>query len=444
MATATKDEVKSFIQSEVAEVLKVEFGPKLTDLIKQNMETALEPLLNKKQADWATKLLGDGQKTQGEKPIREKGTAFARCLRATAAAKMLGSGPDGAIDILKRWGDHDLADEWAEGRRNAVKLADMIAQMDPRMKALAAGDALSGGFLVPPQFSTEVIELLRAVSVVRKMQARSIQMPTGTFKIPRLTTGATASYIGENQNIAKTEQRFGQLTLSFKKLAALTPISNDLLRYSSPTADTIVRDDVVQAHRVAEDGKFLRGDGTDGTPKGLLNWAVADHKVAANSTASVQNTFTDLGKIMQKLLDANIPMISPGWCFAPRIWMYLMTLLNTNGIPVFRDELLRGTLWGYPLGITTGIPTNLDTSGAGANNESEIYFTDFAQVIIGEALNLIVDASQEAAYHDGSAVQAAFSLDQTVIRAIQEHDFALRHEKAVAILTQVKWQPGSV
>jgi hypothetical protein len=52
---------------------------------------------------------------------------------------------------------------------------------------------------------------------------------------------------------------------------------------------------------------------------------------------------------------------------------------------------------------------------------------------------LIVDASQEAAYQDGGTLRAAFSLDQTVIRCIAEHDLAMRHTKAGAVIEAVKW-----
>jgi len=217
-------------------------------------------------------------------------------------------------------------------------------------------------------------------------------------------------------------------------------MSNDLLRYSSPGADAMVRDDVVNAMRVREDAAFIRDDGTQSTPRGLRYWAHADNILAANGTASVANTFSDIGSLILKLLEANIPMIAPGWVWAPRTEMYLRTLQNTNGFSVFRDEMATGRFFGFPFAATTGVPVNVGTS----SNKSEIYLVDFAQVVIGEAMNLIVDASQEAAYHDGSSVIAAYSQDQTVVRAIAEHDLGLRHDKAVAVLTQVAWQPGSV
>lgn len=412
-------------KQELVALIKEHCGPMVADAVSAAVSAQIAPL-KQAQGEWLEKIFGDRPPAPAPQTLEDRSLRFGRIIRAGAASAMaLRAGniirPE---EFLKQWGD--------------VKLADDLAAA--RTKAMAAGDATAGGFLVPPTYSQDVIEFLRAQSVIRRLGARAIPVPTGTVKIPKLSGGATAYYVGENVNATKSELTTGQLTLSFKKLVTLVPVSNDLIRYSSPGADAIVRDDTVNAMRVREDSAFIRDAGTESTPKGLRFWAHPDHVVAANGTASVQNTFTDLGKLLQKLLDANIPMIAPAWIFAPRTYLYLMTLLNSNGIPVFREELSTGKLWGYPYGVTTNVPANL---GSGAN-QSEIYLTDMAQVVIGDALNLVVDASQEAAYYDGSTVVAAYSQDQTVVRAIAEHDIGVRYDKAIAVLTEVVWKPGSV
>lgn len=424
MATQTMN------REQLVQLIRETCGPQVSEVVQAAVANALTPF-KEQQSQWALQLaraMGDGHEQSPKPKEREKGLAFARCIRATAAAKMRGVGPDGAIEILKMWGDEDLAEEWKGART----------------KALAAGDATAGGFLVPPTFSQEVIEFLRAASVVRRLGARALPVPTGTINIPKLTGGATAYYVGENTNATKSEQTTGQLQLSFKKLVTLVPMSNSLLRYSSPGADAIVRDDTVNAMRVREDSAFIRDDGTASTPKGLRYWAHADHIVSMTASPSIQKTFTDLGTLVQKLLDANIPMIAPAWIMAPRSEMFLKTLVNSNGVPIFLPEMVGGRLWGFPYGTTTSVPTNLNTSGAGNNDESELYLVDMAQAIIGESMALLVDASQEAAYDEGGTVKAAYSLDQTVVRAIAEHDFGMRHDKAIAILNQLTWKPGSV
>jgi HK97 family phage major capsid protein len=90
---------------------------------------------------------------------------------------------------------------------------------------------------------------------------------------------------------------------------------------------------------------------------------------------------------------------------------------------------------GFPYYTTTQIPTNL---GTGAN-ESELYLVEMTHAILGESERLLIDASTEAAYWDGTQLQSTYSRDQTAIRAIAEHDFAMRHDQAVVVLSGLKY-----
>ena len=361
---------------------------------------------------------GDGP---AKRPPEHYGLGFGRCMRAFAKSKIEGDGRKGMVKILADWGDKASSEFYT--------------------KALAASDATAGGFLVPPQFSQEVIEFLRPASVIRKLGPMIIPMPTGTFRIPKMTQGITASYIGENLPAPKTQPQFGNVTLTFKKLACLVPMSNDLLRYSSPGADAIVRDDVVNGMADAENRAFLRGDGTAATPRGLLNWALPANLIAANATSNLANFTVDMGKLIVALMNQNIKMIKPGWILAPRTWNFMMTVQTTNGVFPYRDELMRGTFWGWPYGVSTAVPINLSAAGVlGGGLQSEVYLVDFADVALGEAMSMSVDASSEAAYNDGGTVVSAYSNDQTVIRAIAEHDLVMRRQESVAILTNVVYQ----
>lgn len=309
---------------------------------------------------------------------------------------------------------------------------------DNLVKALSSSTAADGGVLVQGQYASDVIELLRAESVVRSLQPLMVPMDSGTFTMPKHTAGAASTWIGENQNIAKTQPGFGEVKLTAKKLAALVPISNDLLRRSVYNADTIVRDDLVGELAVSSDAAFIRADGTGAAPKGLYYQALAAGRVAVNATVNLANVTTDLLGAIQRMLDANVKMRRAGWIFAPRTWTYLLALRDGNGNFAFKPEMDGGKLFGFPYKVTTNIPTNLATGG-GSSNESEIYLVDFADVVIGETTGVMLDVSSEAAYHDGSNVVAAFSLDQSVIRAIIEVDLGMRHAESVQVLTEVDW-----
>jgi HK97 family phage major capsid protein len=388
----TKEQLEGFIGEVVREVMDAKFE----DLKAQNQEH----ISNMQAAARVEKL---------EKPAA--GLMAARFMRAVAAGK--GDIRRAAEFAHKEWGEDGAI-----------------------MKALEASDAAAGGVLIPTQWSGEVIELLKEATIFRSMGPRVVPMPTGSMQMSKITAGATAGYIGESQNLPVSEQEFGQINLTWKKLAVLIPVSNDLLRFNTEGADAIIRDDSVGAMSTREDQAFLRDDGTQFTPKGIRNWVTAANTFDANDTVNLANVTSDLAAQILLLREAHVRFLRPGWLFAPRTEFYLLQVRDANGNFAYRDEMLRGTLWFFNDTATTEIPTNL-----GGGTESEIMLCDFADILLGESNTLEVMASDVAAYYDGSAVQAAFSLDQTVLRLIAHHDIGVRHEESLSLMENVKWIP---
>lgn len=347
----------------------------------------------------------------GDRVLRAAGTKgliFAGCIAALAA---------GAGDVNK-------ALAFAKTMKN-----------EEVVRALEAGTAEGGGILIAPQHSQDFIDLLTARAVVRSFNPTIIPMDSGSIDVPKLTAASTASYIGEVDDVPASQQKFGSRILTAKKLAALVPVSNTLLRRGGPKVQTIVRNDSLRAISLKEDATFIRGVGTQFSPKGLRHWAPASNVIPANGTVNLTNITADLGKLILALEEANVPLTNPGWIIAPRTKFYLMTVRDANGNFAFRDEMLRGQLWGFPYRSTTTVPKNL----GGGSNESEIYLVDFDESAIGEASQLSVAISTEAAFIENGQLVSAFSKDLTIMRVILEHDFAMRHDEAVAVLTGVTW-----
>ncbi len=83
---------------------------------------------------------------------------------------------------------------------------------------------------------------------------------------------------------------------------------------------------------------------------------------------------------------------------------------------------------------------NLDTSGSLNNNETEIYFADFNDVVIGDSDVMTIDFSREATYKDGSGqLVSAYSRNQSLLRVVKEHDIAFRHPEGLVLGTEVTW-----
>jgi HK97 family phage major capsid protein len=306
-------------------------------------------------------------------------------------------------------------------------------------KALAAGEATSGGFLLRESVDDGLIELLRPASVIRASNPLTVGLDGGNLRMPKLASGSSGGWIGENQNAPATQPSFGSVLLQAKKYASLVPISNDLIRRSPTNATQVVRDDMVADIATSTDLAYIRADGTDGQPKGLRNLAAAAGVNAMTATPIVSEVIDDLGSMIQRMMDNDVRMLRPQWLIEPRTWKALFTMLDANANPVFRPELAQGTIFGIPFKISSQIPRNL-----GGGTETEVYLVDFADIILGEATSIMVDVSDSAAYHDGSNVVASYSLDQTVLRAIVETDLNTRHAESIQVLTGVTWDSVAV
>ena len=330
-----------------------------------------------------------------------------------------------AMSVAAGAGDLQLAEQFA---------AKEIGDADVAMAiSTAAG---SGGALVPESFHSEVIELLRPRTVIRRLGARSVPLPNGNLTMPRMAGGATASYVGEGADPKATGANFDDVKLSAKTMITIVPMSNQLIGTAGYNVEQLVLGDMLSAMAVREDKAFLRDDGTDNTPTGFKAIATAASRTKPwSGTATLEAIDAFLDGLILMLMASDSLMINPGWALSPRSYMKLFGLRDGNGNKVY-PELAQGLLKGYPIAHTNTIPVNL---GAGTN-ESEIYFADFNDVVIGEQDNMTIDFSREATYVDSTGtLVTAFSRNQSVLRLVANHDIGFRHPEGLALGTSVTW-----
>lgn len=350
--------------------------------------------------------------------------------------------------------------------RDALDISGKLyGDQHPVTKALVAGVGGSGGYIIPPEYINEIIELLRAKAVVRKSNPRTMPMPRGTMTLPAQTAAATATYSGEATKIAVSQQKVGQIIASYKKLTALVPISNDLMRYADPAADAFVRDDLVKVVALREDLAFITGDGTANTPRGFLSFASqfaiesggsgGTYLTGAASTAASGGNFitsteaytlatvaAELGGMVNKLDTANVPDERRTWFMHPRSYNYLFNVQNSLGLYVYREEMMGGTLLTYPIQRTTQMPTNIELPDTTAGG-SFVMLVEMTDAMILDSMTLELFVSREGSYVDANGnTQSLVQNDETLVRAIAEHDFQMRHPASVAVDQFVLWAPA--
>lgn len=335
----------------------------------------------------------------------------------------------------------------AATQNNLPKAADFARRTygdEMVAKALAESTFVDGGALVPINMSDEVTTLLRAQVAVRALGAREVPMPNGNLTMPYVNTGVTPFAVAENQNVASSGMTFGQLNMRAHKIRAVVPISNDLIQDSSPQADEFVQQDMTQAIRFLEDQYFIRGTGTANTPRGLKYLAATTLTATnvAGGAGGATNTemIKDLMLLVQAVESYDIVIEKGGFIFGPRSKFAFLSAKDTAGNFYFKDEMARGTLWGYPFRSTTTMPANLNDVGSLSSKETEVIFADFDKILIGTTGGLTIQVIPFGAYNDGSTVISGISTDQTVVAGTIRSDIGARYRgKEIAYLKGVTW-----
>lgn len=299
--------------------------------------------------------------------------------------------------------------------------------------------AENGGFLVPDVIYSDFIELLRHASVVRNAGAQKVTMSTGALKMNGMEQGAFAEYGDDCDVPFLTDVRFNQKEMKAHKLRALIPICNDFIRYADRSNLELIRNDLLAAVAEREDRAFLRGNGTNHSPKGLRYLADPANvfpRSLDGGSVTLQTVANDLRALIGKVECADVPVTRGAYFMSCRTKQFLATLMNGNGIFIY-ESILQGTLNGYPVYFTNNIPDNLGVAG----DESEIYFVAMNQIIIGDAINPTVELNSNVnIIHPATGNTCGWSTDDSVMRVMAAHDIMARHDgKEIAILTEVDW-----
>lgn len=304
--------------------------------------------------------------------------------------------------------------------------------------AQSAGSAEGGGLLILDDMAAEIIELLRPFSVVRRIGARSVQIPRGALRTPKITSGVSSGYVAEGGAIPSSQMKVGQLSLVAHKLASLVVLTSELGAFAIDV-DAILLDDMLASIGATEDVAFLFGSGTENEPRGIVDWAIAANvfdATQAGGSATLLEVQDDLRTAEDLLLSADVPMRTPVWILSPRSRLFLRDLRDTQDKGVFSDEMRQSrTINGIPFFQTNNIPNNL---GSGTD-ESKVILVDSSEVVIGDVPQVSVDRSKDATVKIDGVDTNLFERDMAAIRLRQWNDLILRHDVSAAIIEAVKW-----
>jgi HK97 family phage major capsid protein len=271
------------------------------------------------------------------RPNREKGVGFARYVMALANCN--GNRFEAAQYAKDTWGD-GVDDVVAQLRRRPVT----------QKAAVAAGDTTTTGFAAelfePTNLVSEFLELLRPMTLIGRIQG--LRTVPFNIKVPTQTGGGTYKWVGEGQPKPLTAAAFGQVTLGVAKAAGIIVLTDELVRFSSPSAEALVRDEMLQGITRFLDAQFIDpavAAVTGVSPASITN-GVTGTAASATTEAAAK---ADINALLGVMAAANYPLGEIVLITSESIAFTLGGLENALGQQAFALSVNGGDIRGVPV-----------------------------------------------------------------------------------------------
>ena len=346
--------------------------------------------------------------------VKESPVTIVNQMIASAASAL---GKKGAMNISQVSND-----EIYEQAKKDFPYSKALHNVLNQRKTMTAGTPADGGFTVPLAFSGEYIDALVANTLIDKLNIRRVPLIHGNLSIPRMDDTSAVAWLGETSNINVTQPKFGEVNMRAKKLGALLPVSNTLLRESGVNLEGWVAEDLMRKTKIALDDAMLNGSGSQYQPLGLANNS-GIQTTGSTSTALSLTTPNDMVALLQQ---ENVRLENVHWLLNPIGESWIRNKAFSSGPFAWSDEMARtGKLRGFDFHSSSTV--KYDGTGT---PYAEFWLGDFAEMMFGISKDITVEMSREGTFTSGGQTVSAFQQDLTLIRLITECDFACRQPKA--------------
>ncbi len=185
------------------------------------------------------------------------GQAYTRILIAKVLS-IWDQGVSPSVIAQKRW-----------GRTNPL-LVEVIRANEVAGLGSSSGEAGAELVSADNRYMGDFIEYLYAQTVYNRLGLREVP---ANVTIKGQDGASTGYWVGESKAIPVSKPDFSTVSLTPLKVGALSVVSNELLRDSSPSAEMLVRDALVQAAAQRIDATFISTTAASAgvSPAGILN-----------------------------------------------------------------------------------------------------------------------------------------------------------------------------
>lgn len=331
-----------------------------------------------------------------------KGTAFTRY----------------AIALARSQGNLMQAAEIAKGWHDSTPEVEIVLRA-----AVAAGTTTDPAWAAPlvdyQNMAGEFIELLRPATIIGRIQG--FRRVPFNVSMPAQTTPSTAGWVGEGKPKPVSALGFETMRLGFAKVAGIVVLTDELVRFSNPSAEPIVRQDLIDTITQLLDHDFIDPDKAvvaNVSPASITNQA----SIIVATGTSADALRTDVRSVLAAFTANNVSVAGAYWIMDPVMALTIGMMQNALGQPEFPGiDMNGGTFFGLPVICSTNVPKD-------ANGNTRIILVQPKEVLMADDGGVTLDASREASLQMDSAPSG----DGTKLVSLwQQNMIALRAERFI-------------
>lgn len=315
-------------------------------------------------------------------------------------------------------------------------------------KSMTQASGSTGGYLVPPQVSSELLRFREQQNILRPLFSR-VQVDADVLRIAAQTKGLLAGWVAELAQKPESDLAFGEVSVNVFWKAGMAVVSNQLLRNSNPSIDGLIYSDLGKRLAALEEIAFISGSG-NGQPLGILNTPGVQYTGDNESGGASDFSSTDVDNLLDEIINGITAIYTEYFgapnaiLMHPRTWARIVKARKEEAAATFmvgppasasgggRDATdplpgygqganPTGTLFGLPVYTTRNVPTNAGDD----DNESRVVIGNFSEGLILDHASVTLDASEHV----------YFQTNQTIFRAEDAVGFtAARYPKAFYVI----------
>ncbi len=234
-------------------------------------------------------------------------------------------------------------------------------------------------------------------------------------------------WVGEGSPKPVSALAFDSISLRFTKVAGIVPITQELLRFSNPAAEGVIRDDLIQAIAYITDRDFLdpsKAAVTNVSPASVTNGVTPI--TASGTTADALRA--DLTDLMQAYAALNMSLSGLTLIMTSQQAIAISMMVNALGQYEFPGL---GPNGGSLAQIPVITSENMVATGGSPVDGGMIVAINAGDVLLADDGQVTIDVSTEASIQMESAPDSPITGSTTFVSAFQQNMAFFRAEREI-------------